>query len=608
MLNLNIDKSITKARIRTSIFYLISSAFFLTCFWCIGHYYLFGYTLDLGSLNVPRIRYVYFLFFWMFFGAIASVFFALFIRSFSNYPPIDISFKKIISLSDKYWICAGCLLAFMIAAIIRINVLQNSPLTDDEASYKYMGELLAAGRLTGESHDFKLFFDNIFMINDGRVYSHFFIGWPLFMVPGVWFGVPGFINSLYSALTVIPLYSVFRRLIGNEYAKLGILIYLSSPMLMVSAATALSQTTCFLMLTTLIWSYLRSIDENAPFWTHSLVATFFGLAFFIRPLSTLGVGLPVMVLWLFSLRDSNDKNKSLLWFGLPAIVLAAAFFYVNYAQNGSILKTAYYKYIEYSQENQFRFSIWSEESVNRGLFRDFSVVSSIAASAIAFVRLHFAAFGWPFIVFLCFARLRNAKLGWSALIGFFLVNIFTMDSGFDSYGPVHYFEAILPLMILVLAGTKGLSDSLSRLDEKRICSRKLKPFAVSLCLAMITVSCFGYVPVRLGTLYKMCKNISIPSHLIEEKGIENVVVFATRPFVDQRAIAPTRHFVFFRPNSDPDFEDSIIWANHISIERDKNLISEAFPEREGYVLVHTGVGKLLLLPLKDLAPNAIPDG
>ena len=104
--------------------------------------------------------------------------------------------------------------------------------------------MLATGRLWADSHPLKEFFDRVFMINDGKFYGQYFIGWPALMVPGVWVGAVGYMNAVYSALTVPPLFGIARRMGGSSAARVALLLFLASPMLMVGAATEMSHPSC----------------------------------------------------------------------------------------------------------------------------------------------------------------------------------------------------------------------------------------------------------------------------------------------------------------------------------------------------------------------------
>jgi hypothetical protein len=58
--------------------------------------------------------------------------------------------------------------------------------------------------------------------------------------------------------------------------------------------------------------------------------------------------------------------------------------------------------------------------------------------------------------------------------------------------------------------------------------------------------------------------------------------------------------------SDPDLTDDVIWANHTSVGEDQALMRH-FPARHGYILTWTSECGLALLPVANLASDAVPD-
>ena len=67
--------------------------------------------------------------------------------------------------------------------------------------------------------------------------------------------------------------------------------------------------------------------------------------------------------------------------------------------------------------------------------------------------------------------------------------------------------------------------------------------------------------------------------------MHNAVVFVNRPWAAHcdPDVSPTpKHFVFWWPPNDPDFENDVIWANHLSIHQDQKLMAK-FPGRAGYI-------------------------
>jgi hypothetical protein len=267
--------------------------------------------VDLGSINWPVAGYVRFVGLWAIFAAGAAGFLALGLARVASFAGRGTSFTdKASRRVDLYWIVLGSLAGLAIPLAVRVLLLRGGPLTDDESAYQFQAELLAGGRLWGLSPPLKLFFDRVFMINDGRLYAQYFLGWPALMVPGVWLGVPGMMNPVYSALTVPVLFLVTRRLTNSFWAKVGVLLYLSSPMLMVGAATELAHTSCIMVLAWMTWFVFRSRDEDAVCRSHAGVAFVFSVAFFNRPLSALEIGLPLLMWWLLGLLELPRRKAA----------------------------------------------------------------------------------------------------------------------------------------------------------------------------------------------------------------------------------------------------------------------------------------------------------
>jgi len=60
--------------------------------------------------------------------------------------------------------------------------------------------------------------------------------------------------------------------------------------------------------------------------------------------------------------------------------------------------------------------------------------------------------------------------------------------------------------------------------------------------------------------------------------------------------------------NDPDFENDVIWANHLSVEQDKKLLA-TFPGREGYITWWTEKPcEVALIPIDDALAMEMPNG
>jgi hypothetical protein len=580
-----------------------------------GSTYYSDYILDLGSSLFTTPRLAMFLVMWMVFGTGAALLGAVGILRFLSRRDEQIGARRWMRVSsDTLWIAVGSIIALIIPILLRILVLHGAPLTDDESAYRFMAELLSSGRLRALSPPLKLFFDRIFMINDGHMHAAYFLGWPALMAPGIWLGIAGFMNAHYCSLTVAPIFLVLRRLVGSQWARLGIFLYLLSTMLMVGAATELSHTSCLMALAWLTWFVFRARDEGAPAWTDACVAIAFGIAFMIRPVPALGIGIPLLLWWAFHISRMRNSGRlvRLAAFMVPALAFAGLFFAANKIQNGSFIKVSYMRHIEYMQENGYRFSYYRDQNPARGDAVPSLIASreaSLANVGVALFRLNFDLFGWPCFLFACFAgRQKMAWLIWTSLLCYFAVHLPLQDTGIDSFGPTHYFEAALPILFLNVLGIRAVHDAVkSWRPTGSFPAMRFENFPLILLFCFALLSLLFYVPVRLGALSRIAENVNMPIDAVRKAGLQRAVVFAPQPFAPNCRSTPTASFVFWRPNNDPDLRNDILWVNHINVEENKRLMRH-FPDRTGYVMEWVEPCRVILLPLNTLTPGSIPDG
>lgn len=567
--------------------------------------------LDLGrSFNAPTAGFGRYLAYWLFFGTLAALALTQGLRLLLA-PWMSAIAEVWRQGDDRKWLLYGSIFAALVPATLRTFLLQDLPITDDENAYRFMAEVLAGGRVWAESPPLGLFFDNRFLVNDGKMYAHYFLGWPALMLPGLWLGLGGFVTALYSALAVPPLFFVLRRLAGSVWARLGLVLYVLSPMLMVAAATELSHTACITALAWFTWWCLRAEDDDAPLSVHAGAAFAFSVAFFIRPTSALGVGLPFLVRWLFGLRRLEKRRAlgALLAFALPAITLAGAFLAINVEQTGSPFVVAYQRAFEYARDNDFRFSPWPSEDQAFTEMQWLGAGYSLAVAGSAIFRLNIALFGWPWS--LAFAVLAGrgswrSTLRWS-VVSFFLFHALAHNVGIDTFAPMHYIELAWPLLLLTVAGLEASTREAGRAMEGggfgRGWAHTPLLFAVSLTVVALTT----YAPTRLGAIARIVDDVAKPHRALKEAEIGRGVIFASEPFIAYCGHPPTRGWVFARPNNDPRLENDLLWVNHLSLEKNALLMRHLFPDRRGWVMVWDRSCQVAYIPLDQLPPGAIPD-
>lgn len=592
----------------------------LAGFWALGSHHLEGYRLGFGSVRLPHERMAYFMASWTLFGGAAwllvGVGLAWLSDALPNLPELGPDASAL--PRDRTLVLAAAALALLVPVLVRALILEGAPVTDDESAYRFMAELIASGRVAAESPPapLKLFFDRFQMVNDGSRYAQYFLGWPALMAPGVWLGIEEWMNAIYAALAVPALYGVARQ-IGDRWSGLAAgVLYVTSPFLMVAAATLGSHTSCFTALAWTYWAFFRTRAEPHRPGPHALFAICFSVAFFIRPLAALGIGGPLLVSWLVQqFRDREDLARRVLAFALPAAAFAALFLWVNYAQTGSPWSVAYTEFLEYAKQNGGRFvgvSTGAGESLPNLAFSD--PVRGAGLVAAGLLRFDTALFGWPLsLAFVVFAGLgEDVRLLWYSAASYLATRLFLTDAGIDLFGPVHFAELALPALLLTALGVRRLADLLVRLrsgvDESRRSLRALlagRNVGIFLGVAILLAGLF-YAPVRLGSVARAADNTRRAGAAVEEADPGPAVVFAPRPFVPNCLGEHARHFVFWRPLNDPDLRSEILWVNHVTLEHDRRFMEYA-PDRKGYVLGWTKPCDPHLFPLDSSSAEKMPD-
>jgi len=517
---------------------------------------------------------------------------------------------------DLSWMVGGAILATLAAVLIRVTLLHSAPLTDDEGAYQFGAQLLASGRLWVPSHPMKLFFDNAFFVNDGKYYPAYFWGWPALMAPGVWLGIPQFMNAVYWGLTLPAVFLSARHLLGSNWAKLTVLLVLASPMLEVLAATQMSQTSSIFALSWALYWYLRARDTEAGAWATGIFSICLCVSFFIRPISAVGFGTPLAVLWLVHLiRGGRPRLKRLAAFAIPAVVFALVFLSIQAATNGSPWKTGYARSQEYLIENDFRFSPFTQDFVVGEPVPGLSVESlgqAIGKTAGGLYRLNFDLLGWPvglLLIGLAIGDRRIAPVWWMGAGGL-LVLFFQHDAGIDTFGPVHFAEMALPAILVIAAfaarWTEHAAWSFTGSEDGRPTIDRRWRFAFAALLgSSVLLAWIGFVPVRWRYLERAARNIALPVHQAAEQRLHQAVVFVPYPYAPPCLLEPGRHFVFQHPMPDPKLTNDILWVNHVSLQQDREFMS-LFPDRAGYGLRWAKPCTPVITPLDELSLKTFP--
>ncbi|MEI8256693.1 MAG: hypothetical protein WCJ30_13545 [Deltaproteobacteria bacterium] len=278
--------------------------------------------------------------------------------------------------------------------------------------------------------------------------------------------------------------------------------------------------------------------------------------------------------------------------------MAALFLLVNRALAGSALTPAYNAYFAYAHQNGYRFAPFGREDVAGFTYTNIriaSAVTTMANLALNFLRLNFDLFAWP-CGFALAVLARGPRTGWLAamVFGQMATHLVVTDGGIDTFGPTHFLELVLPIALLSASGLRALW-------QRPGGARALSP---AILAALLAVEVLGVLPPRLDFLRRVGKDVGT---VMDEalRAPPGSVVFTGRSFAPSCQALPGRHFVFFRPWNTLDFDDDIVWANHVSLDRDRELVAAL--HRRGFLLGVNRHCEPMLLPLRGVRDGDVPD-
>ncbi len=197
-------------------------------------------------------------------------------------------------------------LVFGLVTLSRYGLLGDTAITDDENVYTFMARTFASGRLYLESmpEPVRPFFNNQFIINDGKWYGIYFPGHPALLALGERFHLMHWVPTVSATLTVPLTFAVGRRVFGPRAALLALPLLALSPFFILSSATLLGHSTAGLLLMAFLYSTVRVLErpERMVWWLAAGIAlAWTGLT---RPVSAAAFALPWLVLLALSLRRS----------------------------------------------------------------------------------------------------------------------------------------------------------------------------------------------------------------------------------------------------------------------------------------------------------------
>ena len=151
--------------------------------------------------------------------------------------PLEATTRWVLSPNRLRWLVPALVLVCgALVVMFALFVLEDSPLTDDENVYLFQTRIFANGHLTlpslpndGELPD-RLFEDNIFLVNNGKIFGQYPLGQSLTLLVGYLIGWPRLTSVCWALLTVVGVFFLIRQIYGERFAFIAALLTAFSPM------------------------------------------------------------------------------------------------------------------------------------------------------------------------------------------------------------------------------------------------------------------------------------------------------------------------------------------------------------------------------------------
>ncbi len=197
-----------------------------------------------------------------------------------------------------------------------VNPQQNLTLGDlppayhDEYSYLFQANTFLAGHTSFPSHPAAPdIFDQVHVLNEGKLASRYFPGTGLWLVPFVNGGHPYWGYWLAGAITSFFIFWAGRELAGNGVGLLAGLIVALSPGMAIFSNLLLAHHPTLVGLSIFLWAFLR-MQRTRSFRDASLAGLGLTFAMLCRPMTAAGFALPFGIWLVFQLIPGGLKKQN----------------------------------------------------------------------------------------------------------------------------------------------------------------------------------------------------------------------------------------------------------------------------------------------------------
>ena len=240
---------------------------------------------------------------------------------------------------------AVSLFATVVAALLARYCFSGLPFTSDEMAQQWHARILLSGHLAARPESAPVFFNTAPVFDhDGRWFSQYPIGGPLFIAVGMAVHAAWLVNPVLLGVATWQLYRFLRVASDEVSARIVTLLFVVSPMVLIMAASQMNHVPA-LAFALLALARLAAWDNEADAVARRRHAAVIGLAIgvvaLVRPLDAFVVALVVGVFQLWRTRADRSRMPSLVAEGMALAIPIAFLLFANWRTTGQPLLFGY---------------------------------------------------------------------------------------------------------------------------------------------------------------------------------------------------------------------------------------------------------------------------
>ena len=401
---------------------------------------------------------------------------------------------------QRRFLVAVFVVTFLVVTGIHFFVIHAYPQVSDEHSYVFQADLLASGKLYTESPPMPQFFQTMNIVNDGKWYSKYTVGWPLLLAPGRLARADFAVNAACAALSLVVLYLIGKQLLGPSGGALSVFFAGLSPFFLLPAGTYFPHTASGLASLLYVYCLVRAAEDGK--WRYAACAGL-SLAYLlqIRPQDGLLilVGTLPLVVYLARRRSAGGQRavkRAPARFALVLILFAlgvGALMLVNKVQTG---QAGLFAFLKYEPTERWGFGTLGHSPL-RGLWN----------MAYTFMRAGFWAV--PFLAVLALISMVRRQLAVTLLVmpavAFAAFYFFYYDLGGMDVGVRFYLPALILLCVPAAGGVLAIKDVWEK--SRRPGSADFLPSLVALVAAFMVLGVFPPLLTEVGSRFEQSVNL-----------------------------------------------------------------------------------------------------